>query len=88
VFHVLDYETELAFEFDDKPIEFIDLESNQKLKLNPADVRETYQQEATRFYEQLKMRCHQYKIDFVKADVRDDVNTILHTYLIKRAKMR
>lgn len=88
VFHVLDYETELAFAFDDKPIEFIDLESNQKLKLNPADVRETYQQEATRFYEQLKMRCHQYKIDFVKADVRDDVNTILQTYLIKRAKMR
>lgn len=88
VFHVLDYETELAFEFDDKPIEFIDLESNQKLKLNPADVRETYQQEATHFYEQLKMRCHQYKIDFVKADVRDDVNTILQTYLIKRAKMR
>lgn len=88
VFHVLDYETELAFVFDDKPIEFIDLESNQKLKLNPADVRETYQQEATRFYEQLKMRCHQYKIDFVKADVRDDVNTILQTYLIKRAKMR
>ncbi|MBX2969384.1 MAG: DUF58 domain-containing protein [Cyclobacteriaceae bacterium] len=88
VFHVLDYDTELAFTFDDKPIEFIDLESNQKLKLNPADVRETYQQEATRFYEQLKMRCHQYKIDFVKADVRDDVNTILQTYLIKRAKMR
>lgn len=88
VFHVLDYDTELAFTFDDKPIEFIDLESNQKMKLNPADVRETYQQEATRFYEQLKMRCHQYKIDFVKADVRDDVNTILQTYLIKRAKMR
>ncbi|WKZ58230.1 MAG: DUF58 domain-containing protein [Cyclobacteriaceae bacterium] len=88
VFHVLDYETELAFTFDDRPIEFIDLESNQKLKLNPADVRETYQQEANRFYEQLKMRCHQYKIDFVKADVRDDVNTILQTYLIKRAKMR
>jgi uncharacterized protein (DUF58 family) len=88
VFHVLDYETELAFTFDDRPIEFIDLESNQKLKLNPADVRETYQQEANRFYEQLKMRCHQYKIDFVKADVGEDVNTILQTYLIKRAKMR
>ena len=88
VFHVLDHETELAFTFDDRPIEFIDLESNQKLKLNPADIRETYQQEATRFYDQLKMRCHQYKIDFVKADVREDVNNILQTYLIKRAKMR
>lgn len=88
VFHIMDYATELAFEFEDKPIEFIDLESNQKLKLNPADVRETYQREASRFYENLKMRCHQYKIDFVRADVREDVNTILQTYLIKRAKMK
>jgi hypothetical protein len=84
----MDYATELAFEFEDKPIEFIDLESNQKLKLNPADVRETYQREASKFYENLKMRCHQYKIDFVRADVREDVNIILQTYLIKRAKMK
>lgn len=88
VFHVMDYATELSFEFEDKPIEFIDLENSQKLKLNPADVRETYKQEAKSFYENLKMRCHQYKIDFVPADVREDVNTILQTYLIKRAKMK
>ncbi|MBX2962775.1 MAG: DUF58 domain-containing protein [Cyclobacteriaceae bacterium] len=88
VFHVMDYETELTFQFEDKPIEFIDLENNTKLKLNPADVRETYQQEATKFYEMLKLRCHQYKIDFVRADVQEDINTILQTYLIKRARMR
>jgi uncharacterized protein (DUF58 family) len=88
VFHVMDYATEMAFAFEDKPIEFIDLENNQKLKLNPADVREVYQKEATKFYEDLKMRCHQYKIDFVKADVQEDVNTILQTYLIKRARMK
>ena len=88
VFHVMDYATELDFDFEDKPVEFIDLENGQKLKLNPADVRETYQLEAEKFYQNLKMRCNQYKIDFVRADVREDVNTILQTYLIKRAKMR
>jgi uncharacterized protein (DUF58 family) len=88
VFHIMDYATELAFEFDDKPIEFIDLENNQKVKLNPADVRDTYRHEAEKFYESLKMRCHQYKIDFVRTDVREDVNTLLQTYLIKRAKMK
>lgn len=88
VFHVMDYATELAFEFDDKPVEFIDLESNHKVKLNPADIREAYTSEAIKFYENLKMRCHQYKIDFIKTDVREDVNTILQTYLIKRAKMK
>lgn len=88
VFHIMDYATELDFEFDDKPIEFIDLENNQRMKLNPADVREKYKQEASAFYQNLKMRCYQYKIDFVKTDVQEDVSSILQTYLIKRAKMK
>jgi uncharacterized protein (DUF58 family) len=88
VFHVMDYATELDFAFEDKPIEFIDLESQQRVILNPADVRETYKTAATQFYLELKMRCHQYKIDFVPANVQDDINSILQTYLIKRARMK
>lgn len=88
VFHVLDYATEFKFEFEDRPIEFIDMENQQKIKLNPADVRSTYREAASQFYNNLQMRCHQYKIDFVPVDVRDDINTILQTYLIKRARMK
>lgn len=88
VFHVMDHASELRFEFEDRPVEFIDLEGGQKLKLNPADVRDHYRLEADKFYNALKMRCNQYKIDFVPADVQTDVNTILQTYLIKRARMK
>lgn len=88
VFHVMDHETELQFEFDDRPMEFIDLETNEKIKLNPADVKTHYRQEVGKFHKSLKMRCNQYKIDFVEADVRSDFNSVLQTYLIKRAKMR
>ena len=88
VFHVMDNQTELLFNFEDRPMEFIDLESGERLKLNPADVKETYQAEATRFHQALKMRCNQYKIDFIEADVRTDFDVILQTYLIKREKMR
>lgn len=88
VFHVMDTETEVLFNFEDRPVEFVDMENGEKLKLNPADVRDTYKKEATQFYQSLKMRCNQYKIDFVEADVRKDVDVILQTYLIKRAKMR
>jgi uncharacterized protein (DUF58 family) len=88
VFHVMDTETEMLFNFEDRPVEFVDMESGEKLKLNPADVRDTYKEEATQFYRNLKLRCNQYKIDFVEADVRKDVDVILQTYLIKRAKMR
>jgi uncharacterized protein (DUF58 family) len=88
VFHVTDSETELLFNFEDRPVEFVDMESGDKLKLNPADIRERYKDEANRFYQRLKMRCNQYKIDFIEADVRQDVNVVLQTYLIKRARMR
>jgi uncharacterized protein (DUF58 family) len=88
VFHVMDNKTELAFEFDDRPIEFVDLETGDKVKLNPADVKAHYRTEAKQFHDALKMRCNQYKIDFIEADVAGDFNQILQTYLIKRSKMR
>jgi uncharacterized protein (DUF58 family) len=87
LFHVMDYDTELEFAFADRPMEFVDLESGDRLKVNPADIRTTYRVEADKFYQQLKLRCHQYKIDFVRAHVKDDVNMILQTYLLKRARM-
>jgi uncharacterized protein (DUF58 family) len=88
LFHVMDNATELNFDFEERPMQFIDLESGDKINLNPGDVKEAYRTEASLFYKNLKMRCNQYKIDFVEADVRGDFKTILQTYLIKRAKMR
>ena len=88
VFHVMDKSTEMAFDFEDKPVEFIDLESREKIKLNPQDVREHYRSESDRFYQAIKMRCNQYKIDYIEADVAMGYNQILQTYLIKRARMR
>ena len=88
VFHVIDHQTELLFDFDERPIEFVDLETHEKIKLNPGDVKQQYRLEADRFHKSLRMRCNQYKIDFVEADVQSDFSTVLQTYLIKRAKMR
>jgi len=88
VFHVMDHQTELMFDFEDRPMEFVDLETNEKVRLNPGDVKQQYRLEAGKFYKALKLRCNQYKIDFVEADVQGDFDTVLQTYLIKRAKMR
>ena len=88
VFHVMDNRTELEFEFEDRPMEFIDLESGQKIKLNPGDVKKHYRASAERFHSALKMKCNQFKIDFIEADVKSDFNHILQSYLIKRARMR
>lgn len=88
VFHVLDEQTELAFEFQDRPVEFVDLETQDKIRLNPLEVRDHYRNAVNRFHKEIKLRCNQYKIDYIGADIREGFDQILQTYLIKRAKMR
>jgi len=88
VFHVMDMSTELQFNFEDRPMEFIDLENGNRVRLNPGDIRTQYREESEQFYRALKIKCHQYKIDLIEADVNGDFALILQTYLIKRAKMR
>lgn len=88
VFHVMDNRTELEFDFEDRPMEFIDLESAARIKLNPTEVKSNYIDSVQKFHANLKMKCHQYKIDFIEADTQLDFDAILQTYLIKRGKMR
>jgi len=88
LFHVKDHATEVDFEFEDRPYEFIDLESHQKIKVQPSEVKEFYKSGIANFYDQLKIKCGQLKIDFVEVDINQDYNVILQNYLIKRSKMR
>lgn len=87
LFHVTDKSTESDFNFEDRPYEFIDLETNERVKLNPAQVKVNYQKTLQQFYQELKLRCGQYKIDFIEADVKDGFEPILNSYLIKRSRM-
>lgn len=88
VFHVSDHKTELNFDFQDRPTEFIDLETGAKLRLNPGDLRSTYTSRVQSYHNELKIKCHQYKIDFVEVDVSNSFDLILQTFLVRRAKMR
>lgn len=87
LFHVTDKHLELDFDFENKPYHFIDLESGEELKLNPTQIKEKYQQSVKGFTEALKLRCGQYHIDFIEADINQGFDTVLYTYLVKRGKM-
>lgn len=88
LFHITDRKTELAFEFEDRPYEFIDVESGDRIKVQPIQVRSYYRERMEKYYTDLKLKCGQYKIDFVEADISQGLESILMTYLVKRAKMR
>lgn len=88
IFHVTDKKTESDFEFEDRPYEFIDLETNERIKLNPSQVKVDYQETLQQFYYELKLRCGQYKIDFIEADIAEGFEPIMSAYLVKRGKMK
>ncbi len=88
LFHVSDYSTELHFEFEDRPHKFIDLETNESVKVNPHEVKEIYRKEMSKFYQDLKIKCGMMKVDFVPVNTNDSFDKVLGAYLIKRKKMR
>jgi uncharacterized protein (DUF58 family) len=88
IFHVTDHETELNFEFEDRPYEFIDLESGQKTRLVPGDIKKSYQAAMNKYFQELKMKCNQFKIDLVEVDIKEPFKKVLTQYLIKRARMK
>jgi len=87
LFHVTDPKTEYEFDFEERPYLFIDLETREKVKVQPSEVKEFYKKEIKKYYYDLKLKCGQFKIDFIEADVNEDFDKILSSYLIKRARM-
>lgn len=87
LFHVVDKKKEIDFDFENRPYHFIDLETGEEIKVNPNEIKDTYLQSMATYKKDLMLKCGQYKIDFVEADVNEDFNQVLLPYLIRRSKM-
>lgn len=88
LFHVTDKKQELDFQFSNRPYQFVDLETGEKLKLQPAQVKDSYSTQMKKLFHQIRTRCGQYKIDWVEADINLGFNQILTPYLVKRTRMQ
>jgi uncharacterized protein (DUF58 family) len=87
LFHVVDKAKEIDFDFENRPYIFIDMETGEKVRLQSNQVKDYYVAQMAKFTEQLKMRCLQYKIDFVEADINAGFKQVLQAYLVKRGRM-
>lgn len=87
LFHVTDKKKEVDFDFENRPHHFIDLESGEELKLNPMQVKDYYTKAINSFNEELRIKCGQYQIDLIEADINEGFDTVLYTYLVKRSMM-
>jgi uncharacterized protein (DUF58 family) len=88
LFHVVDKSKEVDFNFDNRPYRFVDLETGEELKVNPAEVKENYLQAMGQFERNLKLHCSQYRIDFIEADINMGFEQVLMPYLLKRTRMQ
>lgn len=87
LFHVVDGAQELNFEFENRPYEFVDMESGDRIKLQPHQIRDQYIEKMHQFRLMVEQRCHQYHIDRVEADLTRPVEEVLHAFLVKRNKL-
>jgi len=87
LFHVVDKEKEIDFNFENRPYLFIDMETGEKVKLQSAQVKDYYVTQMAKFEKELMLRCGQYKIEFVEADINQGYKQVLLPFLMKRSKL-
>ena len=87
LFHVVDKSKEVDFEFENRPYKFIDLETGEELKLHPNEIKDHYKKSMSDYKNLIKLKCGQYHVDFVEADVNEGFRDVLLPYLLKREKL-
>lgn len=88
LFHVTEKATEEDFHFENRPYKFIDMESGEEVKIHPSEVRDNYVNNMNTYRKELMLRCRQYNIDFVEADISKGFQQVLMPYLVKRIRMQ
>lgn len=87
VFHVVDRRRELELNLQDRPYTFVDVETGAQVKAHAAEVREGYRQAVAERWHRLKLRCGQYRIDLVEADINAGFGPVLLEFLTKRSRL-
>ena len=88
LFNTLDHKLEMEFEYENRPYQFIDLESGEKIRLQSHEVKEFYTNRMAEYRAQIRTKCLQYKIDLVEADIRKGFAPVLQAYMVKRKRMK
>ena len=87
LFHVVDRKRELELDLPDQPYTFVDVESGEQVKAHPSEIREGYRTAMAERWHRLKLKCGQYRIDLVEADINAGFQPLLLEFLTKRAKL-
>jgi uncharacterized protein (DUF58 family) len=85
LFQLLD-PVELAFNFD-RPIRFVDLESEVSLVTEPGLVRDRYQKLIREHLALIKAGCHEFNADYREVLLNENYEKVIADFLIGRARL-
>lgn len=86
LFHTFDKKREVDFDFNNKPKRFVDVETGEHIDLYAENIKKQYALAVEDYFSELQLRCGQYRIKYVLADINESFNKILTTYLVERQK--
>ncbi|MBK9148573.1 MAG: DUF58 domain-containing protein [Flavobacteriales bacterium] len=87
LFHVVDRKRELELDLPDRPYTFVDVESGEQVKAHPSEIRVGYRAAIADRWHRLKLKCGQYRIELVEADINAGFGPLLLEFLTRRAKL-
>ena len=87
IFNVTDKSKEVDFSFENRPYEFVDMETGASIKAHSSKVKDAYLTRIAEYRHMIELKCAQYKIDMIDADISEGFYPVLQAYLIKRQKM-
>jgi len=85
VFQVFD-KAEIDFPFNDT-VAFQDLETHERIQIDPAYVRDVYKEQIEQFIEAYRRGCAESNIDYVMTDTTTPYDFMLSRYITKRAQL-
>ncbi|PHQ61051.1 MAG: DUF58 domain-containing protein [Maribacter sp.] len=86
LFHLIDTDTELHFNFENTPRRFLDVETGEHIDLYSDTIKDAYKKYVDHYFAALKLKCAQYKIRYVDVNVKADFSLVLNTYMVERQK--
>lgn len=84
LFHVIDKEKELKFDFDNAPRKFIDVETGEEVVFFADNVKEEYEKRVADYFKKLALTCAQNKIKYIPVGVGESFDKIMTTYLVEK----
>lgn len=88
IFHIIDKNTEVNFEMENRPLNLVDMETGEQMKVQPFEVKKAYTDRIQAYFTELELKCIQYSVDFIPADINEGLTAVLTKFLLKRQRMR